>query len=107
MAIIQLFVTSKNVLWGTLISDIKEVINPLQGISWHYNSECQERLDGNDDDIDGIVNNPKILGKSRKSVSVPIWASPTLFAGIPALKQYQAAAGTVGLLTRAQLMDPR
>lgn len=91
-------------LWGTLISDIKEVINALQGISWHYNSECQERLDGNDDDIDGIVNNPKILGKSRKSVSVPIWASLT--AGIPALKQYQAAAGTVGLLTGAQLMDP-
>lgn len=65
-----LFVTSKNVLGGALISDIKEVINALQGISWHYSSECQERLDGNDDNIDGIVNNPKTLGKSWKNVSM-------------------------------------
>lgn len=96
--------TSKNVLWGTLISHIKEVINALQGISWHYNSEYQERLDGDDDNIDDIVNNRKSLGKPRENVSVPMWAPLTVFAGIPALKQYQAVAGTVGLLTGAQLM---
>lgn len=28
-----------------------------------------------------------------------MWATPTLFAGIPALKQYQAAVGNVRLLT--------
>lgn len=77
-------------LWGTLISDIKEVIeviNALQGISWHYNSEYQERLDGDDDNIDDTVNNRKTLGKSRKNVSVPMWAPLTVFAGIPGLKQ--------------------
>lgn len=93
--------TSKNVLEGTLISDTKKVINALQGISRRYNSECQERLDGNGDNIDITVNNPKTLGKSRKNVSVLIL---TPFTGIPALQQYQAVAGTVGLLTGAQLM---
>lgn len=48
------------------------MINALQGISWHYNSEYQERLDGDDDNIDDTVNNRKTLGKSRKNVSVPM-----------------------------------
>lgn len=72
---------------GILISGIKKVINALQGISWHYSSEYQERLDGDDNIIDDIVNNPKTLGKPRKNVSVPLWAPLTVFAGIPALKQ--------------------
>lgn len=59
-------------LQETLIPGIKKVINALQGMSWHYDSECQERLDGNDDNIDDIVNNPKTLGKSRRNVSVPM-----------------------------------
>lgn len=63
------------------------------------------RLEGRDDNIGGIANNPETLGKSRKNVSMPTWASLTLFAGGPALKQHQAFAGTVGLLTGAQLME--
>lgn len=42
---------------GTVISDIRRMISTLQGPSWHYNSKRRERLDDNDN-IDGIVNNP-------------------------------------------------
>lgn len=73
---------------------MKKVINTPQGPSWHYNSKCRERLCDNYN-IDGIFSNPQDLRNIFLCPCEHLW-----LAGIPAWKQYQAAVGTVRLLTR-------
>lgn len=81
-------------MWGTLISDGKNVINTLQRPWGRF---LKPEIDYNDKRVDNksIFNNPPNLGH----VSRPTGASLSLFPGIPAWEHYQAVIGTAGLLT--------